>query len=194
MVLLIAILLGLLAGVLRAKRNGVPYKAGELKAVWLVFVAIVPQYLVFSVPAISRYVPNEIAKWVLVISLFLLLAFVLINSSQKSFWVLGLGLFANLLVIGLNGGFMPIRPQILESWSAVVLPESWQIGQRFAYSKDIVLLPSQTKLVWLSDTFTLPMNIPIYIAFSLGDVFVAIGVFLYLFSLGKPNRNYGGIK
>jgi hypothetical protein len=83
---------------------------------------------------------------------------------------------------------MPISPATLQR----IMPgqaDSWMIGQRLGYGKDIVLTPELTKLGFLSDRFVLPPIGNLYVAFSLGDVFIAIGVLWLLWSLGgKPGN------
>jgi hypothetical protein len=92
---------------------------------------------------------------------------------------LGLGLTLNLLVISLNGGLMPISPEMVGRFE--LRPDSWEIGSRLGSGKDIVLPIAETRLWILSDRFFLPMpSWAAYpVAFSLGDVLIAIGAFWF---------------
>ncbi len=97
---------------------------------------------------------------------------------------MGIGLGLNLMVITLNGGLMPIRPELLEKFLPDAPAGTWQIGQRLGITKDIVLPLDQTRLWWFSDYFTLPNWIPYQVAYSIGDIILSLGVIQFLWSLG----------
>jgi hypothetical protein len=103
-----------------------------------------------------------------------------INRRTPAFWILGLGLILNLTVILANGGLMPVSPETIIQLLPDLPAESWQIGERFGRSKDIVLLPGQMILPWLSDRFVTPAWYPQPAAFSIGDIVISLGAF-YLF-------------
>ena len=82
---------------------------------------------------------------------------------------------------------MPISPATVNKLN----PGSeltWMIGQRFGFSKDIVLSPELTKLAFLSDKFTITHVLGTNVAFSLGDTFIALGVILLLWMLGGKSK------
>jgi hypothetical protein len=112
-----------------------------------------------------------------------MLVFTGLNRTQPGFLILGMGLALNNLVIVAKGGWMPISPQVVTE----LFPETQgaaMVGERVGWSKDILLLPAETRLWWLSDCFLLPAWLPQRAAFSLGDIFIAVGIFWVLWTRG----------
>lgn len=185
MILLYAVILGFAAGFVRARANGRSLWARPPGRLGLLFVAALLQALAFYIPATRQMLPGWLAAFLLVGSQIMMLVFVGLNRTQPGFLILGLGLAANLLVIIANEGWMPVSPQVL----ADLFPESSAVavvGERVGWSKDILLLPAETHLWWLSDRFILPAWFPQRAAFSLGDILIAIGAFWALWVRGGP--------
>ena len=183
-----AVLAGLLLGIIRAWYGKRSFSIPELQAVWLALVAFAPQWVVFYLPLTRRAATVELASAALIISQVLLLLFSLLNRKQRAFCALGLGLVLNLLVIALNGGLMPVSPETLAQMRLDRPVDTLQIGERVGGSKDILLPADQTRFAWLSDRFLLPNWFPYQAAFSLGDVLIVIGAFWLLWSAGGPKQ------
>ncbi len=189
MILLLAVIAGLLAGLARTWHGGRPLSPLNLRLIWLVPLAFLPQWLAFFLPATRESVPDDLAAAILVNSQILLLVFVWFNRQQPGFWAMGLGLACNLLVIALNGGLMPISPDTVARLASDATSEGWQVGHRLGTGKDVVLPVAATRLWWLSDRFLLPAWFPYRAAFSAGDVLIAGGAFWLLWALGgQPQR------
>jgi len=178
-ILLAALLLGLLAGWGWCLWHRRPYRAPDLKHVWLVPVALLPQVLVAYVPAIAGVGTVGAASAALPFSLLIFLVFVWLNRSLPGMSVLLVGLILNLLVISANGGWMPISPQTASQLPGGADARQLPMGIRFG-EKDILLATESTRLEFLADRFLLPPWMHYATAFSAGDVFVAIGAFWLL--------------
>jgi hypothetical protein len=182
MILLGAVVVGLLAGLTRARLQRLPYQAPELKWLWLVFLAFFAQWLAFRLPVSWMHINSNWAAAALVGSQFALLVFAWANRRQPAFWLLGIGLLLNLVVIVANGGLMPITPETVAHLTKAEPGLVWQVGERLGTGKDIVLNAETTRLWFLSDRFLLlPDGLDFQVAFSLGDAIIAGGAFWLLF-------------
>jgi hypothetical protein len=177
MVLLGAVATGLLAGMGWAGSQKVRYEAPVLHHLWLIFVASLPQYVAIHLLRDGAF--TRAAALCLMISQLLFLGFALLNRAHQGMQILMVGTLLNLMVMAGNGGFMPISPQTAARLVPQNILSNIPIGARFG-AKDILLLPQHTRLEWLSDRFLPPAWLPYQVAFSLGDVFIAIGVFWLL--------------
>jgi hypothetical protein len=181
-ILLVGLILGLLAGYFRAWLAKRPYVLPDIQRAELALLAFLPQGLAFFIPQAGRFVSQQWAAFLLPISLGILLLFAWYNRRLQGFWLLGLGLLLNFAVIATNGGLMPISPETL---SIVHPTQSLEaIDSRAFGSKGIVLPAEETQLEWLADRFTVPDQLPIQFAFSLGDIFLAVGAFWVLWAGG----------
>ena len=180
MILLVAVILGLVAGYVRAWLAKQPYALPVIQRVELAVLAFLPQALVFYVPQTDQFVSQQWTALILLVSLGILVLFVWFNRRLQGFWLLGLGLLLNLAVIAANGGLMPVSPETLTTvygTHAEEIVESRSFG-----TKGIVLTAEETRLEWLADRFTLPDWLPIQFAYSLGDVFLVAGAFWVLWT------------
>ena len=172
MILLLAIATGLLAGIGWARWHGQPYRSPELHHLWLVFVAFLPQFIVVYFPITRRLFPDWLVIGFLLASQMMLLAFVWLNRRVMGMSILLCGVALNIAVMTANGGFMPISPQTANRLVSEDSLREVQPGSRFGV-KDILLHPEDTRF-------------PYQVAFSLGDVFIALGAF---WSLAKPGSS-----
>jgi len=185
-ILLLALLAGWLSGLAYARWQKRPYQIPTINYLWLAFVAFIPQLLAFYLPATRSRIPDGLAAANLVTSQTLLLGFAWMNRRLAGMWLLILGLALNLAVIIANGGFMPISPETAGHLIPAAAVQSMNVGSRFGFGKDVLLLPGDTRLAWLSDRFLLPDWFFYQVTFSLGDIFIASGIFWLLLRQGIP--------
>ena len=142
-------------------------------------VGFVPQLLIAYLPATHQLVSDWLAAASLLASLLVFLAFVWINRRLPGMPVLLAGLLLNLIVMAANGGWMPISPEVASRVLGADVGKYVALGSRFG-QKDILLPFQDMRLGPLSDRFLLPAWSPYQVAFSAGDILIAIGAFWLL--------------
>ncbi len=113
---------------------------------------------------------------ILVLASFVpLLAVVWLNKEQAGMWIAGIGILMNFTVISLNSG-MPVLAEAVELSGGAFDPA-------IPDAKHVVL-DAATDLAFLADVIPFPGSV-----ISLGDVFLAIGLGVFLESqLSRPIR------
>ncbi|HEX9028718.1 MAG TPA: DUF5317 domain-containing protein [Anaerolineales bacterium] len=179
MILLSAVVSGLLVGWAWARWRNRPYQAPAFRAIWLVLVGFIPQFLIAYLPFTNRSARNWMAAASLIASMILFLAFVWINRRLPGMPLLLAGLLLNLAVMAANGGWMPISPETASRLLGEDVMQHVALGGRFG-QKDILLLAQNMRLGFLADRFLLPSWSPYQVAFSAGDILIAVGAFWLL--------------
>ncbi len=171
MILIVAILVSVAIALLRGGRLAGLAEL-RLRHAWLVLVAVALQALgVFDVVGSSPLWGVQVGALLGVAATLVVLAVLWANRRLPGVWLVGLGLLANLAVMVANGGWMPVTPEALVSLGWPVMAA----GTKLFRAENIVLPRAATRLWWLSDVFA--VRFPILCVFSIGDVFVALGLF-----------------
>jgi hypothetical protein len=173
-ILILALGVGLILGVVWAKSLGKPYHPPRLKHPWLAIAAFLPQFFVTFFERTRSFAPDQVVAIAIIASQAFLFLFAWLNRHLPGMPVLIIGLVLNLTVMVANGGFMPINPQTAVRVIGKERIASFEPGERIGY-KDILLPQNGTRLELLADRFLPPEGFPYQVAFSLGDVFIAIG-------------------
>jgi hypothetical protein len=181
-ILLTSVLAGTITGLGIARWKGQAWHPPTFHSLWLVYLGFFPQFIAFYLPATRRLMPDGLASLCLVFSQILLLVFAGKNLHLPGMSVLMVGLGCNLIVILSNGGFMPLASETAARLVDHNVMNGLTVGSRLGKaSKDILMPESQILLPWLADRFVSPQLSSSYRAvFSLGDVFIAAGVFWML--------------
>ena len=123
----------------------------------------------FVILAAASFVPSDkhdVAVALILISYLPLLVFVLLNRRLSGIWIAGMGILMNFTVIVANSGMPVLREAALIASSTA--------GELALGAKHVLLTP-ETSLPFLADVIPLPGAV-----LSLGDVFLAIGVGVFL--------------
>ena len=179
MILILALGIGLVLGLGWARWHGHPYQPPRLNYAWLAVVAFLPQFFVTYFERTRALAPDWLAALAIFASQVLLFLFAWFNRHLPGMLVLIIGLVLNSTVMIANGGFMPINPQTVERIVGKERIASFELGNRIGY-KDILLPTDETRLELLADRFLPPDGFPYQVAFSLGDIFIALGAFWLL--------------
>ncbi len=170
--LILAIVISLISG-------GKLSRLGELdlREFWLVPLALLIQSGVYwaAVRGIGLG-PSWVSPVLDTGSYFLLIIFTFRNRSLPGMRFISLGILLNVLVIGLNGGVMPVDPSFLPEASRNALRE----GQGTHG-----LMTMKTHLSFLADRFYLDIPGLQKQVFSIGDVLLDIGIFFLIFRTMK---------
>lgn len=126
----------------------------------------------------------HIGEWALsygahayVLSLLLVLTGIALNFRHYGFPVVLLGAFGNFLAIASNGGHMPAPAgNLLRATD----PETVEAVRTAAYFSNSTIMGDDTRFWFLGDIFLLPPPFPLPNVFSIGDVLIGLGVFLFL--------------
>ena len=157
-------------------------RLGELvlREFWLVPLALLIQSCVYWAAVRGIWLgPSWVSPVLDTGSYFLLLIFTFRNRTLPGMRFISLGIMLNTLVIGLNGGVMPVDPSFLPEASRNALRE----GQGTHG-----LMTSSTHLSFLADRFYLDMLGLSKQVFSAGDVLLDIGIFLLIFKTLKQPK------
>jgi hypothetical protein len=162
MFILYALVIGLTIGVVSGGRLA-GLATLQFRWPWVMLGGLFVQIVLFS---------DQVTSWIgsagtpiYVISTLAVISAVVANRAITGMPVVALGAASNLVAIVANGGFMPADP-----WALQALGKAPKIG----YSNS-ALIPHPV-LAPLTDTFALPAWLPFANIFSVGDVFIGVGV------------------
>ncbi len=151
----------------------------RLRAWWLLVLG-------FGLQVASNFLPED-ADWstqvgvgLVLVSFVPLLVLVLLNRDKAGMWLAGIGILMNFTVIALNGG-MPVLTE------AAQVASEYEAEVSFDDYKHVVM-DAETWVPSLGDVIPLRL-LGIGTVISLGDVFLAVGLGVFLESeLRRPVR------
>jgi Family of unknown function (DUF5317) len=169
MFLLVAILVGVAAGLVLGGRPG---HLAHLQLRWpgLIFLALVMQVVIFTT---WLPVPRSLLPFLYVLSNVIALVWLGRNIRVAGIPCAAIGAGSNLAAILANGGRMPVDGTLLSRARGAAEEAAIASAQSPSNS---VLADSHTHLLWLTDRFLLPPPFPFPTVFSIGDLLIGLGV------------------
>lgn len=173
------IIAGFLGGGIALLRGGRLNNLARLSIRWsgLPLLAVGLQIYVLYGPGKTESRPFSFPALLILASYGLLLITIVVNRRLPGLAWLGLGAALNLLVIAVNGGWMPVTADLLVQAGLLDTASALVPGQRVWASKDVVTVSQEIHLRWLSDRLVIPKAGVFSAVFSVGDVLMMFGLF-----------------
>lgn len=162
-------------------------KDAEIHKGYLIVAAFLLEFLTVYFSAKGYKLFSNNIFYIHFLSYCLLFVGIYFNISKLSFKLVMLGTLLNFIVIILNGGQMPVSQDAMVRAGLSGDINAMLNGEVITHT----FIAKDTVLRFLGDIFILPKPYPRPKVFSLGDVFMAIGVFIYLqeIMVKKVNKN-----
>ena len=194
MIIVYAALLGLaVAGVRALRPEGQPRMSpGDRRLVtagiglrWWQLAAVALAAQLLLVQGRLATPPDEWRLGVLWATHVVLAAVLAVNLMMPGMRWLLTGMLLNILVMGANGGFMPVSPETLVRGGRAQVLDHTALGEPTRGNKDVLLREEETRFALLSDRLVIPGQRG---SFSAGDVLIAAGIVVTLYRSVEPMR------
>jgi hypothetical protein len=182
MALLLAVVVGLLAGLLTGGSLA-GLSLVRFRSLPLVFIALLAQVVIFTGIAGRRAIIHDIGPYIYIATLGLLLFFMWQNRQIAGMKLILLGTALNALVIVANGGFMPAPEDKLRAAGRLNRVEGSGVLSNSKVADD------GTNLLFLGDNFAIPERYPLNNAVSIGDLVIAAGALYASFHVTRRRPN-----
>lgn len=110
------------------------------------------------------------------LSYLLLFIGIYFNRSTPAFKIIFIGMFLNFIVIMANGGQMPVSGKAMAGIGLIGNMIEIRDGRIITHT----LMNNHTVFKYLGDIFVLPKPYPRPKIFSIGDILMALGIFIYI--------------
>jgi hypothetical protein len=144
-------------------------RLGDLRLRWVVvfYVAIALQIVAFPISQLPWRTPDRVAVVLWLVSYGLFALGTAANLRIAGVPLIVVGMLSNVAAIVANGGQMPALPSALRA-----------AGLHFEQSRNSMKMPAP-HLSWLVDRWGAPDWVPLANVFSVGDVLIAAGGFVF---------------
>ncbi|MFB6290641.1 MAG: DUF5317 domain-containing protein [Candidatus Bipolaricaulia bacterium] len=182
MLLLWGIVAGVVIGLVRGGNIANLENLG-IRYLWLVPLALVIQLLIFPLFSEEPLISFG-TEFFHLLSYLILLIFVVANWKVWQIPVMGAGMGLNLLVIWLNGGYMPTSVDSLRRAGETGVVNNLLKDGTYG---NVIKMSDSTVLDFLGDWLFLPDWFPFSTAFSPGDMVIVVGL-VFFFGVGMATQ------
>ena len=181
--LIIVLIVIIIAVIVNKGLRGIEHKKVEQFCLILLGFAI--QLVIFS-QEFSYSKLNFLTPILYIYSLLILLIFMVLNLQYKGIKIAGIGFLSNLVAIVSNGGYMP---QDLMKIELVWGQEKVELLKQTGRFNNAISMSPNTHLNFLGDIIAIPKPKFLMGVYSVGDVFITIGIAIFIFEFLKFERN-----
>jgi membrane-associated HD superfamily phosphohydrolase len=181
--LIIVVISIVIAVIVNKGLRGIEHK--KVEQFYLILLGFAIQLVIFS-QEFSYSKLNFLTPILYIYSLLILLIFMVLNLQYKGIKIAGIGFLSNLAAIVSNGGYMP---QDLMKIELVWGQEKVELLKQTGHFNNAILMSPNTHLNFLSDIIAIPKPRFLMGVYSIGDVFITIGIAIFIFEFLKFERN-----
>lgn len=151
-------------------------KEAEIHKWYLIVLSFLLEFAAVLLSAKGYKIVSDNIFIIHFISYCLLLVGIFFNMKKLSFKLIFLGTLLNFIVIMLNGGQMPVSQEAMIKAGIIEDLNALLNGEIITHT----VIAKNTIFAFLGDVFVIPKPYPRPKVISLGDIFIAIGVFMYI--------------
>lgn len=181
--LIIVVISIVIAVIVNKGLRGIEHK--KVEQFYLILLGFAIQLVIFS-QEFSYSKLNFLTPILYIYSLLILLIFMVLNLQYKGIKIAGIGFLSNLAAIVSNGGYMP---QDLMKIELIWGQEKVELLKQTGHFNNAISMSPNTHLNFLSDIIAIPKPRFLMGVYSIGDVFITIGIAIFIFEFLKFERN-----
>jgi hypothetical protein len=175
-----SIFFSIITGKLRGKKIKTLEKV-KIDRIYLVFISFLIEFISSliiknNIKPFSLFLSDNYFIVHIVIYIFLFI-FVLFNRNHRGFLIILIGIILNFIVITANKGYMPVN---IDMAVAKGFNEGINMLKDGYIAGHSVLIKGKTNLWLLGDIINIPPPYPFPQTISIGDIFIALGAFLFI--------------
>lgn len=170
---ILSILIVIVRGGISKKSDVIVIKGWYLSIIGLTLQRVPDIVALLRFQSITTITENNFL-YLHILSYISILTVLILNIKMTSIKIVFAGTIFNMLAIFSNNGYMPVSGRAIET----IKPLATNISDKLDYKH--ILLDSNTNFTFLVDIFPTPPWYPLKQIFSIGDILIAIGIFILI--------------